>query len=289
MSPLVSIILSVFNGGNTLSLAIQSVLLQNYEYWELIILDDASIDNSLEVIHRFHDDRISVIAGERNIGLAARLNMGIDAAQGKYIARMDQDDICFPDRLLKQVQFMETHQDVDLLGSSVVVFKENGIALGRLPVKSRHEEICLRPWSGFYMPHPTWMGETEWFRKHRYDSSADGAEDQHLLFRSYRNSRFSCLDEPLLGYRESRSLKKFLRTRFVFLKSLGREAIRMGQFITATKILVIQSLRAGGDILNITTGIAGTRSPLSPLDTETQGVWGSLWERLDKDPSYRLN
>jgi len=224
--PLVSIALPVYNGAKTLAVAIKSILEQEYRNWELILLDDASSDHSLAIMESFDDSRIRVVAGEKNMGLSARLNMAADMALGDYFARMDQDDISFRDRLSKQVAYLEEHQSVDLLGSSVLVFSGEGEVQGVLPIKTEHTEICTHPWNGFHFPHPTWMGKTNWFSEHRYDSSADGVEDQQLLFRTYSKSHFACLEEPLLAYREVRSLKKMFRARVIFLRTFFKIAFK---------------------------------------------------------------
>ena len=98
-SPLISVLLPVFNAEKTLGAAIRSILLQEFVDWELIILDDGSSDRSLQIAGRFKDSRIRIISDGRNIKLPSRLNHGIRLSKGKYIARMDADDISFPNRL----------------------------------------------------------------------------------------------------------------------------------------------------------------------------------------------
>ena len=115
-APQVSIILPVYNGTEFLDAAIESILNQSFTDFELIIIDDGSSDNSFEVIRSFHDHRVRLYQ-QQNVGLAATLNRGIGLAQGKYIARQDQDDISFPDRLMKQVAFLESHEHCALVGT----------------------------------------------------------------------------------------------------------------------------------------------------------------------------
>ena len=281
MTPKVTIGLSIFNGAATLQIAIRSILFQTYKHWELLLIDDGSLDNSLDIAREFADPRIHVISDGKNKGHSARLNMLVDAAQGKYFARMDQDDICFPERIRKQVEYLEKYPEVDLLATSVFVFKGNGDAMGYLPVDSNHDKICSHPWSGFYMPHPTWMGRIEWFRKYRYKSFADMAEDQHLLFRSYKYSHFACLSEPYLGYRdERRKLLKMFKARFVFSKALCWESITQWQIIMAFKILIIQFLKAIGDILNLLFGISKLRNKLMPLDKNLSILWTNFLQEV---------
>ena len=180
--------------------AIASILLQSYPNWELLFIDDGSSDRTLDIAGRFVDPRIRIFADGINRGLPARLNEAIDRAAGKYFARMDQDDLCFPERLERQVEFLETHPGIDLLGTKAMTFVSPGKATGLFPFRETHEEICRHPWRGFYLPHPTWMGKLEWFRKHRYHD-VNRAEDQDLLLRSYPASHFACLPEILFAYR----------------------------------------------------------------------------------------
>ncbi len=198
--PLVSIVLPSFNAEGTIGEAISSILMQTWENWELLLIDDGSKDRTVEIARSFNDSRIRIFVDGRNRGLPARLNEAIDLASGKYFARMDNDDISFPERFSKQVEYLESHPEIDLLGTKALTFVAPGAATGIFPFKQTHEEICARPWNGFYLPHPTWMGKIEWFRKHRY-RNVNRAEDQDLLLRSYPTSRFACLPEMLFAYR----------------------------------------------------------------------------------------
>ncbi|GBG13302.1 family 2 glycosyl transferase [Novimethylophilus kurashikiensis] len=169
---------------------------------ELLVIDDGSTDGSGDLATSIGDPRVYVLSETKNRGLAFRLNQGIDAARGKFIARMDADDFSFPQRLEKQLRFLESHPEIDLVGCRPVTFHDNGRPIGLFPLAKTHEEICANPSRGFYLAHPTWMGRTEWFRRHRYRiPEVRRAEDQDLLLRSYRDSQFACLPEVLLAYR----------------------------------------------------------------------------------------
>jgi glycosyltransferase involved in cell wall biosynthesis len=216
--PSISVILPVYNGATTLSRAIRSVLEQTFENYEILLLDDGSNDGSLDVAKMFSDPRLRVIHDGANHGLAYRLNQGIDLARGHYIARMDQDDICFSERLAKQFQFLESHSEIDLLGCRAVAFNSNLHILGLIPFRQKHEEICAHPWQGIYMVHPSWMGRTKWFRHHRYHIPEPiFGEDQELLLRAYPESRFACLDDVLLAYQKQFRLNKSLLARRTLL------------------------------------------------------------------------
>ena len=104
----ISVVMSVYNGEIYLYEAIESILNQTFTNFEFIIIDDGSTDNSAEIIKSYDDNRI-VLIQQGNKGLAAALNEGIKIAKGKFIARMDADDISLPTRLETQIQFMEAH------------------------------------------------------------------------------------------------------------------------------------------------------------------------------------
>lgn len=279
--PKVTIALPVYNGAATLKGAIQSVLNQSFSDWELIILDDASKDQSLVVMRSIDDPRIRLVEGDKNLGLSARLNMAIDMARGKYFARMDQDDLCFPERVQKQFDYLQAHPEIDLVASATLIFKGDGEAVGCLPVQRRHEQVCTRPWSGFHLPHPTWMGKTDWFRRYGYDSKADGAEDQQLLLRAYKESRYACIDEVLLAYREVRSLKKMLKARKIFARAYILQFIGEGSYSMALQVMIVSMIKATADILNLLFGVVGMRNRLRPLFPEEQLVWQKVWGEFE--------
>lgn len=213
-APLISVVLPVYNAGTTLPQALASIYHQTFREWELILIDDGSTDGCMSGLNSL-DDRVRVVRDGKNQGLAARLNQGIDLARGRYLARMDQDDIAYPGRLEAQVKFLEQHPDIDLVATKALLFRDDGSVIGLSPFRQTHDEICAAPWRGFFLPHPTWMGKMAWFRRYRYRiPEVVRAEDQELLLRSYRTSRFACLPEVFLGYRQTGlSLKKVLTAR----------------------------------------------------------------------------
>ena len=121
---MVSIIMGVFNGANTLEDSINSILKQTYKDWELIICDDCSTDNSYDIMLHYakKDFRIKLIQNECNRGLAASLNYCLKKVRGEYIARMDCDDKSVPNRLERQVEYLDSHQDCDLVGTFMQAF-----------------------------------------------------------------------------------------------------------------------------------------------------------------------
>lgn len=122
MTPIVSILMPVYKTAQFLQEAVDSILAQTFKDFELIVLNDCSPDNSEEILDSFDDPRIVRYRGAVNRGLSNVLNVGMDMARGKYIARMDSDDISMPNRLQVQVDYLESHPEVDLCSCGMRLF-----------------------------------------------------------------------------------------------------------------------------------------------------------------------
>lgn len=123
--PLISIVIPVYNAERFIEKAIESICNQSYKNIEIIVIDDGSIDESLQIIKSIRDDRIRIISRE-NRGLIASLNEGINLSRGSYIARMDADDISSPIRIEQQVKYFEHHIDCGVLFTGLEYIDENG-------------------------------------------------------------------------------------------------------------------------------------------------------------------
>ncbi|AXE19401.1 hypothetical protein DR864_17455 [Runella rosea] len=213
-TPKVTIIMPVYNGAKTLERAVSSILNQTYHNWQLLILDDGSTDETVEVARRFQDMRVQVLTDGQHKGIAARLNQAVSLATGKYIARMDSDDFSYPERLSKQVQFLETHLSVDLVGTHIRLLNREGQDIGTHIFPSHHAQITARPWlKSISVAHPTWCGKTAWFQKWKYRDILKN-EDQDLLLRAHESSTYANLPEILLDYTFIYSFQKSLFSRW---------------------------------------------------------------------------
>lgn len=132
MQPDVTVLIPVYNGGRFLAAAVQSVLAQTVSVFELIVVDDASTDDSVAVVSRMVDRRIKLIRNPGNLGLARTLNVGLSHATGRFVARLDQDDVAHPDRLAVQLQYFTDHPGVTLLGSQARLVDEDDRERGRV-------------------------------------------------------------------------------------------------------------------------------------------------------------
>jgi len=258
--PLISVLLPVFNGGKMLARAVHSILSQTLKDFELIVINDGSTDKAVSEIQAFGHPRIHIIGDATRRGLAVRLNEGINTARGKYIARMDADDVAFAGRFEKQVAFLEANSDIDLVGCRAIAFRDlpggGHDLIGLLPFAARHENICARPWRGFPLAHPTWMGRADWFRRFRYAMpEIKRAEDQELLLRSHEASRFACLPDVLLAYRQDKfDLSKTLIARRYLL--LAQESYFMKRQLWSQALLALSAgvVKIGVDVLAAVPG-----------------------------------
>ena len=209
MTPKVSVIMGIYNGEKTMKRAIDSILEQTFTDWELIICDDCSIDNTFKIASEYakKNSRIKVIKNEKNMRAAYSRNQCLKFALGKYIAVMDDDDICLPDRFEKQVEYLDEHPEMAAVASAAIVFDENG-------------DKCIRgignpyPFANkdgnpFFMPfiHPTTMlrkSAYELLGGYRVSPETMRAEDLDLFYR-FRAEKLDgyVIQEPLLRYCET--------------------------------------------------------------------------------------
>jgi len=255
--PLITVVMPVYNAGSYLRAAVYSILGQTCRDWELLIIDDASTDDAIASIADIDDPRIRIIRNPHNLGLAATLNAGIDLAHGEYSARMDQDDIAYPERLERQVALLRAEPGLDLVAVRCITITPSDEALGLLPWACMHESITARPWIGFYLPHPTWMARTAWFRRHRYHlPEIHLSEDQELLLRCYSESRFATVPEVLFAYRirERKDWQRQVRSRRAQLGMQLSHFVRARQFRFAALSLFAFCARTAMDLANVLSG-----------------------------------
>lgn len=256
-APLITVAMPVFNAGSYLRLAVLSIVRQTFTNWELLIIDDGSTDNALRDIADIQDYRIRILLNGQNKGLAARLNEAIDLARGRYFARMDQDDVSYPERFAMQIEALERDPQLDLVAARAVAISGDHLLTGMLPATSQ-KEIAAKPWRGFYLPHPTWMGRIEWFRKYRYTEPGPYfCEDQELLLRSHEESRFGIIDQTLLAYRirGKTSWRKLIKTRLTILPIQLRHFLPKGQLFFAVMAILTFIGRLVLDVLRPALGI----------------------------------
>jgi len=205
VSPKVSVVMSVYNNGRYLAEAVDSVLSQSFDDFEFIIIDDCSTDGASETLEKYasQDSRIVLVKNETNIGLTKSLNKTLKIAKGEYIARMDGDDICLPDRFKKQVEYLDRNPDIALVFADIFLIDKNSkdICMRYRPKSIKkmllNLEICN------YFPHPAVMLRgTAISALGGYNESCRTGQDQNLWIRMRdAGYLFGYVNEILLKYR----------------------------------------------------------------------------------------
>lgn len=141
----ISVVMPTYNTDvSILKEAVDSILNQTFKDFEFIIIDDGSTNSSIEYLNSLQDQRVKIIRNDTNIGITKSLNIGLRAAKGKYIARMDSDDIAFPDRFEKQYAFMESHPDVFVCGTKVRYFKDKLLSVTQQADQPKKESVFIK-------------------------------------------------------------------------------------------------------------------------------------------------
>lgn len=197
--PKISVVMSAYNNKPYIEDAVQSILNQTCPDFEFLIIDDCSTDGTLEYLQSLRDPRIRLITHDSNQGLIYCLNEGLDLATGEYIARMDSDDISAPRRFETQLQYMEEHPDVGVLGTFITLH-HSGQPVSK---PTSHEDI--RCWQLFYccVGHPTVFIRSSVLKEHdiRYNPAFPHAEDYEFWSRLSEITRIENLPEYLFSYR----------------------------------------------------------------------------------------
>lgn len=213
----ISVIMAVHNNGETVSEAIDSIIAQTYQDWDLIICDDHSTDGTYEILLSYRDqysNKIKVLRNEINSKLAFSLNRCLQHAQGKYIARMDGDDVSLPERFEKQLQFMESHPEYDVVGTAMIPFDHNGERAQRAG-KETPEKFDLL-WNSCFA-HATIM-----MRKSAYDHlngyvvsrRTQRGQDYDMWFRFFA-AGFRGYNMPLALYKVRENVEDLKRRTFI--------------------------------------------------------------------------
>lgn len=204
-SPLVSVIIPCYNAEKYVESAVRSIMNQTYKNLEIIVTDDCSTDNTFSILEKLaaEDSRIKLYKNETNLKIVKTLNKMIQHANGKYIARMDADDISLPNRIEKQVEFLEKNSDIAFCGTNAFIINEKNKHKGKtsLPLSFEDNKFFLQFYSTFF--HPTIMIRSEIYKQNLYDEDFLYAEDYELLARMIfsENLRGANLPEKLFEYR----------------------------------------------------------------------------------------
>lgn len=200
--PTVSVLMPVYNGGNFLKDAVESILNQTYRDFEFLIINDGSVDNSLEILKSYSDSRIIIIDNGENKGLIYSLNKGLKLAKGEFIVRMDADDISFEDRIEKQVDFMVKNPEIGISGTYIQIFGENiNQEVLKFPVNPgiNKAQLLFSP----CLAHPSVIIRKLIIDSHNlyYRHEYKHAEDYDYWIEAINYTKISNIPEVLLKYR----------------------------------------------------------------------------------------
>lgn len=234
-SPIISVILPVYNCEKFVSEAVQSVLNQTFSDFELLIIDDCSTDATVSLIQSFSDDRINLILKEKNSGYTDSLNYAISIAKGKYIARMDGDDVCLPTRFQKQIEAMESDKEVILCGTAIQIIDSDKIL--KHPVN--HEDIKVKLCFSNAFFHPTVLFRKDVFTNLRYNKEFEPAEDYDLWTQLVFKGKVMNIDEVLLNYRVHQNQISNYKNE-IQINAMTIAQLRMFQMLFENEILEMQ-------------------------------------------------
>lgn len=234
-TPRVSVVMAVFNGEKYLSEAVDSILKQSFTDFEFIIINDGSTDNTKDILGKYHDERIVVIHFKKNMGIAKARNYGLEIAKGKDIAVMDSDDISLPNRLEMQVNFLDNHPDIGVVGSAFYRIIENGEILGKDSCLAESEDLKNALLKENQFCHGSTMIRRECFEKvGKYREEFKYSLDYDLWLRVSEHFKMTNIEEPLYMWRINFDgitvAKKVEQEKYTFLaRRLAKERRTSGQ------------------------------------------------------------
>lgn len=224
-APLVSVIIPVKNAGEFVGAAIQSIIDQTYKNWEMVVVDDGSTDETGKILKKFakKDKRITIITHKESKGIGASLNRALTKTKGKYIARMDGDDISLSNRLATQVSILQKHPQIVAVGGQAEMIDGEGeiFAYKHFPTDAK----TLRDMIMWMVPiqHPVMMAKAEVYKKCRYDETFITAEDVELFMQLLQYGELGNVPQVVYKYRKADTSNGYHNLKQTFyLTLLGR-------------------------------------------------------------------
>lgn len=195
--PMVTIGIPFLNPGVLLEDAIRSVFAQTFDDWELILVNDGSTDGSREMATRINDPRVRIIDDGKHMGLVSRLNQIIDLSRGKYIARMDADDLMHPRRLETQVAFLRAHPNIQVVDTGAFVLDNERKPVGVSGLRRFAPPNATQALKHGVVLHASVVARREWYLANRYDPGFPRAQDRELFVRALKTNVIAHIPQPL--------------------------------------------------------------------------------------------
>ena len=229
LEPLLSVVMAARNEAKYVAAAVESVISQTYPNWELIIIDDGSIDSTPAILESYskQDCRIRWVRNPQSQGLAASLNRGIREARGAIIMRADADDLNLPSRFEEQFRYLSDHSEVDFVGTGAILMNEDGDEIKEFFLPSEHDEIKRIAYKNTCFFHPSVaMRKSALERIGLYDEGLIRAQDKELWLRGLSvGCRYANIPKPLIRYRLTERSKS-LKTTWDTSRSLAIMGVR---------------------------------------------------------------
>lgn len=207
--PLISVVMAAYNEAPQIRRAVESIRQQTWQAWEMIVVDDASTDGTWDILHEIAavEPRIQLHRNPQNVGAAVSWNYGLAHSRGEFIARMDADDEALPDRFRIQMDFLQSHPEIDVLGGGAIEIDDDGKFLGEVYRRQWHQDLTANIYKECPFIHPTVLGRARFWRAlGGYEPTRLYSEDYNLWLRGYRQFIYHNLPAPLIWY--SRQLPK---------------------------------------------------------------------------------
>ena len=248
--PLISVILPVYNAGKYLVEALESLRYQTYPHFEVIAIDDASIDDSYQILKKYAklDSRFRVFKNKTNLKIATTLNFGLTKAKGSLIARMDADDISLPNRLQKQLNYLKRHLGVVVVGGQCLTIDKDSHITGKKLFPTNHIAINELMYTANPLQHPSIMINRDLLPKDFvwYNPKLIPAEDLDLYFRLGKFGLFANLRSAILMYRQHEDSETFRNPKHTFrvTQKVRRLAVRKYGYQPSLKSLLLASAQS---------------------------------------------
>ncbi|HVZ11848.1 MAG TPA: glycosyltransferase [Patescibacteria group bacterium] len=231
--PTLSVVMPVYNAAPFLKQSINSILKQTFKDFEFIIIDDASTDNSWEIVQKFakkYPNKIRAFQNERNVKQAKTVNRAIKMARGDFIARMDADDVSLPNRFEKQIEYLRTHPKTVAVGAQCLIIDAKGKITGEKKFPTAFDDVYSYIFKFCPAQQPTFMIARKRLPHNLeyYDHDLSPVEDVEFLFKLFKYGRVENLPDYLLLYRihgNNSSLKNYRRSFFLTLLSRVRGVV----------------------------------------------------------------
>lgn len=221
--PLVSVVIPIFDGMPYIEQALTSIFNQTYKNYEIILVDDGSFDDSKKVCENYNKKykNVKYIDFPKNKGLDRALNAGIKVAKGKYIARLNQDDLMYPDRLVKQVDFLENNPDHVIVGGKIAIFENEGEIFSYIDYPLTDEELRKRWLLVSPFGDPTVMYTKEAVLKTSgYNQDFWPADDLHMWYRISQHGKMANLPDTLTMFRQHSGAASYKNYKKVVKKTM---------------------------------------------------------------------